>query len=231
MLRAPGQTSWSEAVVVLGGLLVVGFLVSWLVTDVLRWPRRLYISLLALVTVVGWALVDAVTGASLTDVLGHHWGAGLVAASVVGVLTGIGMRRKEPATQHLSRPELEVAAVWEGLVYGVAEGVLLSVLPTFVVWQAAEGAGWSGAGAGVVAVAASVAMIVVHHLGYWDFRGPQVGLAVVGCGVLTLAYVATGSVLAAALGHVLLHVVGVIGGIQLPPHARPGVRRVSAATA
>ena len=103
---------------------------------------------------------------------------------------------------------------------GSAGGVLLSVLPVFIVWQAAADAGWNDPAAWAAGLVASVVMIAVHHFGYWDFRGPKVGLAIMGCGVLTLGYLATGSLLAAALGHVLLHVVGITAGIQLPPHAR-----------
>ena len=38
---------------------------------------------------------------------------------------------------------------------------------------------------------ASIAMIIVHHLGYWDYRGGKLGQAVLGCGIVSLAHLAT----------------------------------------
>lgn len=225
MLVTSGETTWTEAMVVLAGLLGAGFLVSWIGTEVLRISRHAYVAALAVVTVAATAVVVGVSGASLTQLIGHHWQLGLAGALLTGLGTGAAMRRKEPATQHLSAAELRVAEVWEGVIYGIAEGVLLSVLPVFMVWQAAADSGWNDPAAWAAGLAASVIMIAVHHFGYWDFRGPKVGLAIVGCGILTLGYLATGSIIAAALGHVLLHVVGIVAGIQLPPHPRVGVAR------
>jgi hypothetical protein len=64
---------------------------------------------------------------------------------VAGLGTGAALRKKEPGTEHIDAAELRVAAVWEGIIYGIAEGVLLSVLPVFIVWQAAAHAGCSPA--------------------------------------------------------------------------------------
>jgi len=220
MLVTSGETTWAEAMVVMVGLLGAGFLLSWIGTEVLHISRHAYVAALAVVTVAGTVVVAEVAGASVAEFIGHHWALGLAAALVTGLGTGVAMRKKEPGTEHLNAEEMRVAAIWEGVVYGISEGVLLSVLPVFIVWQAAADAGWNDPAAWAAGLVASVVMIAVHHFGYWDFRGPKVGLAIVGCGVLTLGYLATGSLLAAALGHVLLHVVGITGGIQLPPHAR-----------
>ena len=225
MLVTSGETTWTEAIAVVVGLLGAGFLVSWIGTEVLRISRHAYVAALAVLTLAATVVVAEVSGASLTELIGHHWELGLAGALLTGLGTGAAMRRKEPATQHLAARELRVAEVWEGVIYGIAEGVLLSVLPVFMVWQAAQDAGWNDPAAWAAGLAASVVMIAVHHFGYWDFRGPKVGLAIVGCGVLTLGYLATGSLISAALGHVLLHIVGITSGIQLPPHARVGVAR------
>lgn len=219
MLTTSAETTWAEAMVVLAGLLGAGFLVSWISTEVLHLSRHAYVAVLAVVTAVAAVVVAEVAGASLAEFIAHHWALGLAGALVTGLGTGAAMRRKEPGTEHLDADELRVAAVWEGVIYGIAEGVLLSVLPVFIVWQAAADAGWNNPAAWAAGLFASVVMIAVHHFGYWDFRGPKVGLAIVGCGVLTLGYLVTGSLLAAALGHVLLHIVGITAGIQLPPHA------------
>jgi hypothetical protein len=221
MLETLDTVTWAEAGLLLAGLLGAGFLVSWICTGVLTCSRRAYIGVLALLTVVAWATFAAATGTSIYDTARHHWPAGLAAALVTGLLTGAALRKNEPPARYLAGSELRAAAALEGLVYGVAEGLLLSALPVFIAWQAAADAGWSEGPAWAVSLVASALMIVVHHLGYWDYRGPQVALVVAGCGLLSLGYLATGSLLAPALGHALMHVMGVTGGIVLPPHARP----------
>jgi hypothetical protein len=60
--------------------------------------------------------------------------------------------------------------------------------------------GWTTTGPGVVAawivaLVVSVAMIVVH-LGYRNYRNRRMLSAVAGCGLLTVSFLATGSVLA-----------------------------------
>lgn len=223
MLISGEQTTWVEAAVVMAGLLSAGFLVSWLGTDVFRCPRWLYVAVLAVTTLGAAGIVAEVAGSSLTEMVGHRWRLGLLGAVITGLFGGVGIRKKEPVTQHLAGRQLRAAAMWEGLVYGTAEGVLLSGLPVFITWQAAADASWSDAAAFLVGMLASVVMITVHHLGYWDFRSRKLGLAIVGCGLLTLGYLATGSLVAPALGHVLLHILGITGGIQLPPHVRANV--------
>ena len=80
--------------------------------------------------------------------------------------------------------------------------------------------GWSLVAAAMFAVAATIVVIVVHHLGYPDFRHNRVkmGQAVLGCGVLSLAYLLTASVIAPILGHAALHVAVTRFGMELPPH-------------
>ena len=222
MLTAPEHVTWAEAAVLLAGLLAVGFLVSWVAAGVLKLARPAYIGVLAIVTAGASFAVAGATGTSLWTMVAHHWAAGLIGGLAAGIVTGI-LVRAMPATEH--RVHLAGALAWEGIVYGVAEGVLLSGLPAFVVWQPAAHAGWSTAASWLLALGASIAMIVVHHLGYWDFRGRQLVPAVAGCGILTVAYLATGSLLAPALGHVLLHTGAITGAVNLPPRPRPAGRQ------
>jgi hypothetical protein len=109
-----------------------------------------------------------------------------------------------------------------GLVYGAAEGMLLSVLPVLVTWQMFSSNGWTSGwrsiAAGVFAIVASIAVIVAHHLGYPEFRSPKMGQAVLGCGVLSIAYLLTASVIAPILAHATLHIVAIRIGMELPPY-------------
>jgi len=121
------------------------------------------------------------------------------------------MMRSRPSGPRPHGWRLAGTLAWEGVVYGTTEGLLLSVLPVLVVWQAFAAHGWSsGTGkplvAGTAAILASLAMIVIHHLGYRGFRDPAIlGTVMGGCGLLSLAYLLTASPLAAVGGHIVLH--------------------------
>ena len=72
------------------------------------------------------------------------------------------------------------------------------------------------------ALFASLAVTAAYHLGYPEFRGPQILGPLIGNGILTGAYLVTGSPLAAVLPHLAMHVAAVLHGMestmQLPPH-------------
>lgn len=91
-------------------------------------------------------------------------------------------------------------------------------------WQMVDSLGWDGFAGGVarwsLPLVASVVVIVVHHLGYWEYRNRTMVPIVVGCGLLTVAYLVSGSVLAPVIGHVLMHAGAIVHGTELPPHAR-----------
>jgi hypothetical protein len=89
-------------------------------------------------------------------------------------------------------------------------------------WQSLSALGWSHSWIGVVcsgtlALMASVLVIVVHHLGYREFRGPAVGGAATTCGILSLAYLLTMNPLSAVGGHIIAHSGVVLRGRELPP--------------
>ena len=117
--------------------------------------------------------------------------------------------------------------LWEDVVYGASEGMLLSVLPVLTVWQALERLGWTTGwagklGTGALSLGASVVVIAAHHLGYRDFRGRQLVLPVAGCLWFGLAYVITASPLAAVAGHIGLHAGLDANDMQLPPYREIG---------
>jgi hypothetical protein len=114
---------------------------------------------------------------------------------------------------------------WEAVLYGAAEGVLLSGLPVLAAWQSFRILGWTdhtvGAmGSGCLAVAVSAGVIWVHHLGYREFRHTRrVALPVVACGILSVAYLLTGSVIAPVGGHILTHAGMELRGVAMPPYS------------
>jgi hypothetical protein len=212
---------WAGSLLWLVGLALAAFAVSWVVANVWRVRRTAYVGVLTAVTAaytvgyVWWLGIDA------TSLLTTHWVWALVATPFASAFLVFGMA-KLPAVQHLRGRRLVVTLAWEAVVYGTAEGVLLSALPAFMAWQMVHSLGWSGIPGGVaraaVPLAASVAVVVVHHLGYWEYRNRLLAPISIGCGLLTVGYLLTANPVTAALGHVAGHVAALAHGADLPPH-------------
>lgn len=213
--------SWAGSLIWLAALAVVSFLVTWVTADKLRVRRTPYIAVLTVVTVAMTAGYIAWLGVSVTALLGTHWGWGLLAAPLCGAFMIWGITRL-PVTQQLTARRLGVALLWEGVVYGITEGVLLSMLPVLMTWQMIHSLGWQGPGGDIarwtLPIAASMVITVVHHLGYWEYRNRLLVPIAAGCGLLAVGYLVTASPIAPALGHVLGHATGLVHGTELPPH-------------
>jgi uncharacterized membrane protein YgcG len=156
----------------------------------------------------------------------HNWIRGLLGAAVVTVPL-VKNVLSQPSTPRRTGPGFLLDLLWTGVVYGLVDALLLSVLPILAVTTAFSGAawtvGWAGKlGLGALALLASAVVTAAYHLGYPEFRGPPVVGAVVGNGIMSLAYLITGNPLAAALPHVVMHLVALVHGrestFQLPPH-------------
>jgi hypothetical protein len=232
MLQPQTTITWAGALLWLLGIATAAFLVSWVLTDRLHLHRIPYVGALAALTAALTAgyLAWSDAGAAFWTT---HWAWGLLGAAVAGALLTRLVSRLPAA--HTPAGVSGSAVAWEGVVYGTAEGLLLSVLPVAVTWQlfAALGwtSGWHAVVAAVAALVASAAVIVVHHLGYQEFRGPAMRSPLVGCMPLSLAYLATASPLAAIGGHIIIHLAMLRRGIELPPHARPGPVAITGAEA
>jgi hypothetical protein len=223
-------TLWSHLIWLLA-ITLGSFLVTWIFTDLLHVTRTVYIGVLTVVTAgfffgyMSWSNTD--WGAFMS----YHWIWGLVGAAATGaifiaLLARVARGSKLLVLVYRPRPEglhLFGALLWESVVYGAAEALLLSVLPALVAWQTLSALGWTQSWMGVVfsgvlALGASEVVIVAHHLGYREFRGPQIVEAVGACGILSLSFLLTLNPLAAVGGHIILHAGYVLLGIELPPH-------------
>jgi hypothetical protein len=220
----PGFT-WEEALAAFGLIVVVAFLVTWVLTDLLRIPRTPYIAMLFVVAVGLGAGYCAWSGSSANELFtsGVVWAlvAGLVAAAV-----SVPLVRKLPAHPHANGSDLVGLMLWEGLVYGIAEAVLLATLPVLAVWQTCDALGWTDGGwarvgSGALALVGSLVVILVHHLGYRQFRTPAGRPALFGalavCGVQAVAFLASGNALAPIVAHIVLHGQLLMRGGELPP--------------
>ena len=155
----------------------------------------------------------------------NNWAWGIVGGTVAATFLTLLLSRMIVAGGHPKAVGFAEVA-WEAVVYGAAEGLLLSTLPVVIVWQAAMGQNVGAVGSGALAMAASLVVIVVHHLGYSDFRGKKMRQALIGCVPLSVAYLLTGSPIAAMGAHMVLHFVAIRRGMELPPDEAAQAKRI-----
>src|SRR5215207_8308373 len=128
---------WQEALAAFAVIAIVAFLVTWVVTDLGRVSRTPYIAVLALTTITLAGGYLAWSGTAVTDLVATDWGWGVLGGVVAAALVA-------PVVQRLGvgpRPhgaELAGRLLWEGVVYGTAEAILLATLPVLALWQAAD---------------------------------------------------------------------------------------------
>jgi zinc transporter ZupT len=113
---------------------------------------------------------------------------------------------------------------WYGLVYGVADALLLTVIPVAAVggWWAFPGFTSGRVLRGAAAFAGSLLVTALYHAGFTEFHGAALLQPLIGNAIVTAGYVLTGNPATPLLSHVLMHAAAVVHGmeatVQLPPH-------------
>jgi hypothetical protein len=206
---------------------VVAFAVPFLFADLLRVPRDLYYGIHAATVLVLFVLWARATGQRLDVMIRRRWRLAIVLGVVLAVVLTVIVIRTEPASAAPEGVALVWAVLWRGVVYGAADGLLLSAFPILVVFAAAEGSRLRSRKAGTVAVGAaallaSLVMATVYHLGYSDFRSTKVLKPVAGDLVWSVPTLVTLNPIGAPIAHAGLHVAAVVHSYQtdtfLPPH-------------
>ena len=135
--------------------------------------------------------------------------------------------RTEDATARPDGVELIGALAWRGIVYGVTDGLLLSVFPILAVFAALAGSRLNRRFAGkvvigLVALAASLGMTAVYHFGYSDFRSDEVAKPLTGDVIWSVPTLVTLNPIGAPIAHAGLHTSAVLHSYEtdtfLPPH-------------
>jgi hypothetical protein len=214
---------WLDALGAFAVIAGVAFLVTWIVTDLARVPRTPYIAVLTVTTFALAAGYLAWSGTALADLVIENWGWGIVGGVAASAVV-VPLVRRLPSGTRPRGPLLVERLLWEGVVYGTAEGLLLATLPVLAVWQGAEALGWTepvtgAVASGAIAIVGALFVILVHHLGYREFRRSRKMLAgaLVACGIQALAFLLTGNVLAPILAHIILHGQLTLRGDEMPP--------------
>ncbi len=204
----------------------LGFLVAAILAGWLRLPRPW---LLVPYLILAGAFLYAYfrwSGVDLGNEARRYWVWGLVGAVLAGAFL-VKNVLSQPASPRSEGLSLVFDLVWLGVVYGTLDALLLSVMPVFATWRAFSLLGWTTGwpgrvAVGVLALIAGMFVTAAYHLGYPEFRSPQVGGPVFGVGVSSLTYLLTTNPLAAVVSHVAMHIAAVLQGpettLQLPPH-------------
>lgn len=153
-----------------------------------------------------------------------RWGTATAFGAAAGVLLVLSVLRQPPGA-HASGMALVVDLAWSGVAYGIVDTLLLTILPVAAVFGAFGDGERSRAGSlavAGVALASSLAVTAVYHLGYEEFRGGALAGPLIGNGIVSLAYLLARNPIAPGLAHVAMHVAAVVHGmetaVQLPPH-------------
>jgi hypothetical protein len=203
----------------------VGFAASALLTRGFHFERRAFVAAWAPVVLVVWLAYARSNGVSLRTQLSRRWAAGLVIGAAIGAVLALTVAR-QPASTIPTGLRLVAEGFWLGIVYGVADALMLSVLPVVALYGAqpadalrttSDRLRWGG-----VALAGSAVVTAAYHAGFREFQGPELMQPVLGNLVITLGFLLSGSPAAPLLSHVMMHVAAVLNGaattVQLPPH-------------
>ena len=211
----------------LAGGLALAFIVPYVLADVIGVNRDLFYGAYALSVVGLFALWSRSTGYDLAAAMRRHWLAALLLGLASAALLAAIVVRTEDATARPAGFDLVAALAWRGVVYGVADGLLLSVFPILVVFAAFAGTRldrrFAGKVAiGVVALIASLAMTVVYHSAYSDFRSDKMSKPLRGDVIWSAPTLLTLNPIGAPIAHVGLHGTAVLHSYEtdtfLPPH-------------
>lgn len=203
------------------------FLVPFVLADLLALPRDLYYAFYIVGVAAFFGLWVRETGQSLGEMVRRLWVLAVVLGlAVAGVLT-LTVLRTEDATSRPDGLELIGAVIWRGLLYGMADGLMLSAFPILVVFAMFGTTKLRErilrtVAIGVVALVASMAMTAVYHVGYSDFRSEKLRKPVAGDVMWSVPTLVTLNPIGAPIAHAGLHTSAVLHSYEtdtfLPPH-------------
>jgi hypothetical protein len=206
--------------------LVLAFLVPYVLTDRLATPRDLYYAIYSAFAFGLFAAWAHFTGQSLRALFRHR----LLLALVLGLAFAAVMAAVALGESSGPRPDavaLTGALLWRGVVYGFADGILLSSFPILVIFAAFATTGLRRSllgtiAIGLVALVASMGMTAVYHAGYSDFRSEKLRKPVAGDVLWSVPTLVTLNPIGAPIAHAGLHVTAVVHDYDtdlfLPPH-------------
>jgi hypothetical protein len=164
---------------------------------------------------------------ALREILERRWQLAVLLGLVFAAISAFIAISAEDSTTHPGGIEFLAALGWRGVVYGAADGLLLSAFPILLVFAALHDSRLRRRTGGLVAVGAvamvaSLAMTAVYHAGYSDFHSDKLRKPVTGDLVWSAPTLATLNPIGAPIAHVGLHAGAVVHNYDtdlfLSPH-------------
>jgi hypothetical protein len=218
--------AWWQELLWVGIAAVATFAVTTVFSGVLEMSRGWFVLVYAVVALP--IVIDYViwSGINLRALFVHNWRWGVAGAVVISTFLVMSVQRQD-ASARPERLRLIWDLAWLGVVYGLVDALILTVLPVLATWRALSARGWTGslagkAGVSALAVAASLFLATVYHLGYTEYRDGDIVNPVIGNGIMSIGYVLTSNPITAVASHIAMHITAVLHGaettVQLPPH-------------
>lgn len=206
---------------------LLGFGVTAIFSGWLEMPRVWLVAVYAAIALPFLALYAIRARLDLVGLITRHWMWGVAGAVAIGAFTVFSVERQD-ATPRAEGLELAGQLLWLGVVYGLIDALLLSVLPVLATWRAFSKHGWTEGwtgkiATGAVALVASMLVAAAYHLGYTEFQNADLREPVFGNAVMSLGYILTQNPITAIGSHIAMHIAAVLQGggekvSQLPPH-------------
>jgi hypothetical protein len=222
-----GRATARRHVAWLGGGIAMSFLVPFVLADQVGLQRDLYYGIYCAAVVALFLTWSRDTEQSLREMSARHWRWAAALGVIFAGLSALIVLGTEDGTSNPGGVEFVAAICWRGLMYGAADGLLLSAFPILAVFAAFKDSSLRRRRGGLVAVggvamAASLAITATYHLGYSDFRSSKLRKPVTGDLVWSVPTLATLNPIGAPIAHAGLHVAAVTRSYDtdlfLPPH-------------
>lgn len=196
----------------------VAGVIAWVSADLLALPREALVVPYVLAAALLTALFVHEARIDVIAAMRRNPGRALLATVVTsGLLVASVLTQPGAPRSHGAWLAFELA--WDGLAYGVADGLLLTVVPMAAVRQSLGESRWTS---DVLALFASLAVVLVYHFGFPEYRDAAIVGPILGGAAFGAAYLVSRNPLAPVVAHVVMHVAAVLHGpagtTQLPPH-------------
>jgi hypothetical protein len=207
--------------------LVLGFAVPFVFADLLALPRDLYYGIYIAFVATFFAAWAKLSGQDLVEMVRRRRATTIALGFLFGGLVALLVLKAADATVRPGGLRLAAAVVWRGVLYGAADGLLLSAFPILAVFAAFSGTRLrerlSGKLAiGASALVASLGMTAAYHAGYSDFRSGKIGQPLRGDALWSAPTLLTLNPIGAPVAHASMHVTAVLHSYDtdlfLPPH-------------
>jgi hypothetical protein len=223
-----GRRPASQHLLWIAAFILFAFVDTAVFVGLMGLPRRLFLVPHVCLTIALAYAYLRWSGVGLHRLIVRRWKVGVawgVVFSAVSLIKVLG----HPVSAVATGWRLVVDLLWSGGAYGVADAVLLTVLPVLAVSRAFAAAGRADGlldrvGMRVAAVAVSLLITLSYHYGFPEYRERPLDLqgALLGNGVMTVGYLVSGSMLTPIASHVVVHVAAILRGPMtsavLPPH-------------